>query len=115
MNDTNSLREILGFIFYLFLYGYTALCLQMIAIKLKTKNSWFAWVPFVNLFLLAKMAGKSYAYGLLFFLPLINIIALFYFWWEIVVSGLKEPRWTYILFLIPGINFIVLGYLAFSK
>ena len=42
------------------LYLYFAFCQQKIAKKLQTENSWQAWVPFLNLHFLMKMAKKPF-------------------------------------------------------
>jgi hypothetical protein len=42
----------------LVIYLITALALYKIALKTKTENAWFAWIPFANIFLMAFIAKQ---------------------------------------------------------
>ncbi|MHB1362174.1 MAG: DUF5684 domain-containing protein [Thermoleophilia bacterium] len=73
----------IGFVPVLFAvaaYVYYSFSLMTIASKTSTANGWFAWVPFLNLYLMCKIAGR--------------------------------PGWW--LLLVPLVNIIVPGYLAFT-
>ncbi len=47
------------------------------------------------------------------FIPLINIVLLLLIWMG-VAEARGKPAWVGILMLVPGVNLIVVGYLAFS-
>jgi hypothetical protein len=105
----------------LILYIYTALCLQAIANKTGTSSAWRAWIPIANLFLMCDIGGVSYLWLLvllLSFVPLlgmaVDIFFICYIWYNIAQARGK-PAWLGILMLLPVINFIVMGYLAFSR
>lgn len=96
-------------------YAYFAFCLQMIAGKTgNTEDSWMAWIPIVNIYLLCKMAGMPGWWVLLFFIPLVNIVIIVLVWMEIA-SALGKSNLLGLLMIIPFVNLIVLGYLAFSE
>lgn len=112
--DSNELKEMLNLVVGLAIYGYICLCLQMMAAKIKEKNLWQAWIPFVNLFLFVKIANKSYWYILLFFIPLVNIVVMIYLWME-VAKRMSKPGWIGLLMIVPVVNLAIPAYLAFSK
>lgn len=96
-------------------YIYTAIAFQIIARKTGTENGWLAWVPIANLYLYCRIADRPGWWLLLFFVPFVQIIIGI-----MVCMGIararNKPSWLGILLaLVPGINLIVLGYLAFSK
>jgi len=47
-----------GLILLIAIYAYSAFCIQTISNKTGTENSWFAWVPILNIYLLLKVAQK---------------------------------------------------------
>ena len=102
-------------------YIYTSICLQLIAKKTAQEPSWLAWVPIANLFLSCKIAGLSYLWLFIMFAALIPVIGSFciaafsgYLWYRIAVA-LNKPGWLGALIIIPVVNFVIMGYLAFSK
>jgi hypothetical protein len=46
--------ESVGLIIYLAIYVYIAYSIMVIANKTNTENSWLAWIPIANLYLLCK-------------------------------------------------------------
>jgi len=94
-------------------YVYLSYSLQVIADKTNTENSWMAWVPIVNLYLLCKIAGKPGWWIILFLIPLVNIVVFI-----IVCMKIAELRgragWVGIIWVIPVVGLIVPGYLAFT-
>lgn len=95
-------------------YIYMAICLLKIAKKTRTPDAWFAWVPILNFFLMTNIAKKPGWWVLLFFIPFINLIIGILVWMEIS-KAVGKPEWLGILMIITPINFIIPGYLAFSK
>ncbi len=106
--------------FFLLVYLYVAFCIMKIADKLKMKNSWLAFIPIANFFLLTQMAGVSpwWTLGLAaFMIPFIGgiLVAVLFVWlWWSVMKKLNQSEWFSLLLLIPLVNLIVLTVLAFS-
>ena len=99
---------VIGIAFYLF-FGY---CMKLIAEKTgHTENSWWAWIPIMNILLLLQVAGKEAWWIVLFLIPGVNIIVSIIVWMEVAKARGKENWWGIIaaLFAIIGIP-----YLAFS-
>ena len=118
----------------LILYIYTAVCLMLIAQKTNTKYSWLAWIPIANVFLMAMIAQKPWWWALIIVLAygiaasLLNGAAAWLGWiiyivaivltliiWVAICQARNKPGWWVILLLIPLVNIIILGVLAFSK
>lgn len=95
-------------------YVYIAICLMLVAKKTATSGGWMAWVPFLNLYLMCKAAGKSGLWIILLLLPFINIVAIVLLW-AAIAERLGRPAWWGLLMLIPIANLIIMGILAFSK
>ena len=95
-------------------YIWIAICVQMIARKTNTPNGWLAWIPIANVYLLCKLAGRSGWWTLAVFVPILNIVMMIVWWWS-VAEKRNKPGWLGILMIIPVVNFIVLGILAFSE
>jgi hypothetical protein len=95
-------------------YAYVSVCFYMIAFKCERRDAWFAFFPILDLLLLLSLAGKSYWWILLFFIPVLNLLFI-----AIVFMGVAEargkPSWSGLVILIPGVNLLLLGYLAFSS
>ena len=94
-------------------YVFSAICLMKIAEKTGTPNGWWAWVPILNVLLMISIAGKPMWWILLMLIPLVNIVIAI-----IVLAGMCTARGKSPLLviglLIPVVNFLVLGYLAFG-
>lgn len=101
------------FIFALAIYAYMAYTLQVIAKKTHTPNTWWAWVLILNLFLLVRIAQKSHWWVLWSLIPIVNWVINAILWMRIAVR-LGKPKWVGILAIIPLVNFVVMGYLAFA-
>jgi len=101
-------------LFSLIVYLWMAFCIQTIARKTDIPDGWLAWIPIANLYLLCKMAGRSGWWTLAFFVPLLNIVIGIMWWWSIAEKR-NKPGWLGILMIIPVVNFIVPGILAFSE
>lgn len=117
---TGGMMAAMGVFFFVFLllgiavYVFCAICLQTIAKKTNTENGWLAWIPFANIFLAANIAKKTIIWPILCLIPVVNIVAGI-----VIAMGVAEARgkesWLGVLMIIPGVNLVVLGYLAFSK
>ncbi len=105
----------------LIVYIYSALALMAIAKRTKTKNAWLAWIPIANIYLMTQIGGLHPAWTLailLAFIPFIGGVAFAavaaYLWWNIA-EKCKKPGWWGILMLIPIVNFVLMGILAWGK
>ena len=95
-------------------YGYISFSIQTIANKTGTENAWWAWVPILNVWLLCTIGGKPGWWVVLMFIPLINIVMTVLIWMAVSDARQKSP-FLGVLMLIPFLNLIVPGYLAFSE
>ncbi|MCX5709455.1 MAG: hypothetical protein NT088_01835 [Candidatus Omnitrophica bacterium] len=105
----------------LVLYIYSSICIMFIAKKTAKTPAWLAWIPIGNLFLLCKVAGISYWWLLLLLVyivpiagPLIFLAFCGYLWYKVALAR-NKPGWVGILWVIPIVNLVVMGYLAFSE
>ena len=94
-------------------YVYFALAFQTIARKTNTPDAWWAWVPIMNLLLLAKIAKKEVWWGLLCLVPIVGIVFAVILMMA-VAEARNKPNWWGILMIVPVANLIVPGYLAWS-
>ncbi len=100
--------------FGLLVYVYFAYAIMTLSDKTKTPHSWWAWVPILNALQLVKVAGKSYWWILLFFIPLVNLIFMVYVW-MLIAERRGFEKWLGVLMIVPFVNFFVPGYLAFAE
>lgn len=105
----------------LILYLYAAFALMAIAKRTKTKDGWLAFIPIANIYLMTQIAGLSGWWTLAIFAGLIPMIgtlavlaAMIYFWY-LIAEKCKRPGWWGILFIIPIVNLVVIGILAWGK
>jgi hypothetical protein len=95
------------------IYVYFALAFSTIARKTYTPNTWYAWVPILNMVLLLNVAKKPAWWVLLFFVPFVNIVILVITWME-VAKARGRPDWWGIFIIAPIANFILPGVLAWT-
>ena len=107
-----SLIQILGLA--VALYIWSAFCLYLIARKIDMWGAWFAWVPVLNLILICRAADKPDWWVFLFLVPLVNIV-IYVDIWMTIAEECNRPPWVGVFMIIPGVNFIVLGILAFAQ
>lgn len=108
-------------IFTLGLYVYFALALMTIAQKTNTPNAWLAWIPIGNVYLMTQIAGVPWWTMLVIFvgfIPVLGYLAILgvslWWWWKISEKRGKEGWWS-ILLLIPVVNLVIIGMLAWGK
>ena len=112
----SSISPILVVIWVLFVlaaYVYISYSTQVIARKLSVPNGWLAWIPIANLFLLVKLAARSYWWVVLLIIPLVNIVVSAFVWRDIAKRRGHSPWWG-LGMIIPIVNLIGPGYIAFS-
>ena len=104
----------LFFLLTVLLYAYPALCIYRIASKVGDDNAWMAWVPIANLWLLCEMTDQSGWLVLACLIPYIGGIVVLYLMLSLPNAlGVDTP--DKYLIVIPGVNLIYMGYLAFRK
>jgi len=106
------------------LYVYTAFVWMTIAKKLKYKKSWLAWIPIANMFLIPILAKKDWTWGFIFLVPIVNVVFVFIWTWNIFEQR-KFPGWLSLIPLLTVIPYVgglaaiaylaVLGIVAWSK
>ena len=90
-----------------------ALCLHIISNKTSTPNSWLAWIPIANIYLICKIADKPGWWTLLLLIPPFNIVFYVIVWMEIA-KALQLPSWLGFIMVIPYLGVILVGVLAFA-
>lgn len=102
-------------------YIYMAIALMAIAKKTKTKNGWLAFIPIANIYLMTQIAKVSGWWTLIIlaaWVPFIGGLAVtavtIYLWW-LIAERVGKPGWWGILMIIPIVNFIIIGLLAWGK
>ncbi len=108
-----------GFFVMIAAYVYFALALQTIAKKTGTENPWLAWIPFANMYLMTQIAQVDWWWFLVAlgvnFVPFVGWIAAMgiVIWWLWLIAERRDyPGWIAILAVIPLVNLIVIGFLA---
>jgi hypothetical protein len=102
-----------AFIFMVALYVVSAVSLQTIGNKTGASNTWFAWIPILNLVLLLDIAGMDLWMIILFFIPCVNWIFLGYVWSQIAAERGKSEFIGWLM-LVPIVDLFIPPYLAFS-
>jgi hypothetical protein len=96
------------------LYVFSAVCVQRIAGELAVGKWWYAWVPFLNVYLACRIAGKGILWTVLLFVPVVNIVM--YVWLCLKFARACARRRLYgVLLMIPVLDLFALWNLAFSK
>lgn len=62
---------LLFFLFFLALYIYNSIALQTLAKRFNLQNTWFAWIPFLNIYLTLQLANMDTMLMIVFVLPII--------------------------------------------
>lgn len=95
-------------------YIYFALCLYFIAKKTQTRHAWLAWIPVADIFLMCSAGRIRFWWLLLLLVPPVNIFMVFFVWYK-VIKARGKPWWLLILSVVPIVNYVAMGYLAFSE
>lgn len=102
-------------------YIYSAWAIMTLAQKTKTDNAWLAWIPIANLFLVANIAGLPWWTALVVLLagwiPFVGQIAaaaIVAWWFYEIAQKRNYEGWVGILMIIPFVNLVILGVLAFN-
>ena len=101
-------------VLYLAAYAFGAICLMTIAKKLGSNETWMAWVPVLNFYMMCRLAGRPAWWLVLLLIPGVNIVIGIIVWMKICeLRG--RPNWWAVLFLIPVVNIVILIILAFQE
>lgn len=144
LQEDNRLAAVMAFagaflVLFLFIglvaYVYVGICLQTIAKKTNTANGWLAWIPIGNLVLMINIAKRPLWWLVFFLVPaagplftlfmgklwfviliplLIVEIVVTVILWRAIAKARNKPEWWGILIIVPLVNLIVPGYLAFA-
>jgi hypothetical protein len=114
-NNTGMLAGIFGvgmLFVWLVVYLFIGYCLKTIADKTgHTENSFWAWIPIMNILLLLQIAGKPAWWIVLMIIPFVNFIVAIIVMMEVAKARGKESWWGIIAAVVPIIGW---PYLAFS-
>ncbi|MBN2225858.1 MAG: hypothetical protein JW763_00690 [candidate division Zixibacteria bacterium] len=95
-------------------YLYYAYSQYKIAAKTGHDSPWWAFIPVLNVFQFIQMAQKPLWWFFACLIPIVNIIVIAWLWSEVAKACQKNPIWG-VMMIIPFLNFIAIGYLAFSS
>ena len=95
-------------------YVYLALAVYTIANKTHTENAWLAWIPILNAILMVNIAKKPIWWAIIIiFVPLVNIVFLILVWMA-MAEARGKPSWWGIMIIVPLMQLITPGYLAWA-
>lgn len=100
-------------------YIFGAFCLMRMADKLGVENSWFAFIPFLNLWLICQMGDRDNNWFIImlvfmFCCGIVTAVMAILIMMD-VAEKLGFENWWGILLIIPIFNFYVLYKLAFTE
>ncbi len=104
---------IIGFLFGIAIFVFFSYCLKLICDKAKVDPGIMIWIPIVQMIPMATVAGINPFLLLLYFVPLVNLVFMFYHWAKVCIAIDKSP-WLVIMMIIPVVNLAFLPLLAFS-
>lgn len=119
-----------GFLIFLFVlviasYIFMSFAYMAIARKAKYPSPGIAWIPAVGPALIVSKTAKMHWWPILlmigFWIPFLGALLAIAFtvfniiWHWKTFEALKKPNWWSILMLIPIVNFVIIGIVAWSK
>lgn len=94
-------------------YLVIAVCLYVIANRKKEEFAWFAFVPFLNLLLMCKLAKMNPLWMLTYFFPPVGVFVAVYKLSKIAEAAGKSP-WLGVGMAIPCVQLIAWPVAAFA-
>ncbi|RJP33002.1 MAG: hypothetical protein C4536_04590 [Actinobacteria bacterium] len=93
-------------------YVLSAWLLYRIGKRFGYENSWYAWVPFLNLWMMTELAGRDTTFFVIlllgtFFCFIVALVMMIMLWMDIAERCGKES-WYGILIIIPIVNWIIM-------
>ncbi len=100
-------------------YVFSSFCIMKMADRLGVENGWFAFIPFLNIWLLCQMADKDNTWFILmlvfsFCCSIVTMVMAIIIFMD-VAEKLGFENWWGILLIIPIFNYYVLYKLAFTE
>ena len=86
---------------------------MVISQKTGKGTPWWAWVPILNFVLMIQISGYPWWWIFLLLIPALDIGIIIMVIMKIAVAR-NRPAWFGVLLLIPGVNMVALGILAFK-
>jgi hypothetical protein len=104
---------------WLAIYVYSAFCLMRMADRLGVENGWFAFIPFLNIWLLCQMGDRDNTWFIIMLITafccgIVTAVMAILIMMD-VSEKLGFENWWGILLIIPIFNFYVLYKLAFTE
>lgn len=103
-------------------YIYSSLALMRIAQRTNTEYAWMAWIPLLNLYLMSRIAGIHWwtvlaviFAGWIPFIGQLVALGIIAWWWWNISEKRNYPGYFGILMLIPIVNLVILGILAWGE
>ena len=96
---------------FLAVHAFLAVCLHRLARLAGVGPAGWAWVPGLNLALVARLAGRSPAWAVLLLVPALNVMVWALLWAE-ACRRLGRPAWLAAPLCVPVLNLAVLAHLA---
>lgn len=102
-------------------YLYAAFALMAMARKTGTPNGWLGFIPIANVYLMTQIAKLPWWWTLCVAAALVPVIgglvmlaAMIYIWWRIA-ERLGRPGWWSLLLLVPIVNLVIIGVMAWGR
>jgi len=109
----NSGFDTVSWVIMIGMYLYFGYAQYRIAQKTGHTSPWWSYVPILNVVQWVQMANRPMWWFVLCLVPFINIIAFAVLWSDIAKAVGKPGIWGFVM-LLPLLNFIGIGVLAFS-
>ncbi len=111
---TSPFAHISPWLVFGFFHLVMAVALWKMAERLKEEQAWFAIIPILNIVLFLRLAKKPMWWLILFFLPIVNLVALI-----VATMALCQrfglDKWWGLVAVISPFNMILYLYLAFGN
>ena len=96
------------------LYAFFAVGIASIAGELGVEKRWYAWVPFLNVYLAVKIAGKRVLWTVLLFVPVLNILMYILVCLKFA-KACDRGRLYGVLLMLPVVDLFALWNLTYGK
>ncbi|WP_292008188.1 DUF5684 domain-containing protein [Chryseobacterium sp.] len=104
---------IVGIIFQIVVYLFYGYCMYKVFQKAGVENAWAGFIPIYNIIVLIQITKKPIWWIILFFIPFVNIYAIWVLLDRLAKGFKKEtPLYTILLFFL---GFIFIPVLAFGN
>jgi hypothetical protein len=101
---------VIGLVVAAIMYIFISICLMKIFKKAGIKESWKAWVPIYNTWVLYQIAGRPGWWIFLNFIPIVGLVTSIIAYVDLVKSFGKDPAWAVLLVFIPIVGYPILAW-----